>query len=119
MPCRATARLSAADRPSQRGQVPQPRIFDMGHVEPRIRRTTRTCQTMEGRGCPLGVALALAIVATLAARPAFAAAAFVQNVGTNSNETSGGTTLITTSTATTTVGNTIIVTFAMDPSATT
>ena len=85
--------------------------LDMNHLK---LSNPPTARIRRGRRSIVGAALAVALLASLSAAPAFAAAAFVQTVGTNFNETSG-TTLIVTSGVTTTVGNTIIVTFAMDP----
>src|SRR2546426_671131 len=88
----------------------------MGHMN---LRSARTSQLLESRRSPLGVALALAIVVTLAAAPAFAAAAFVKNIPGVSpdafNEISGTSVFVTVPAAGVAAGNTVIVTFAMDP----
>src|SRR5437773_1363737 len=80
-------------------------------------RSARTSQLLKSRRSPLGVALAVAIVAALAAGPAFAAAAFVKNIGTDFSESTGTSLAVTVPAGGVAANNTIIVTLAMDPAA--
>src|SRR5436309_7317377 len=87
----------------------------MGHMN---LRSARTCQLLKKRSA-FGVALGVILVGALAAAPAFAAAAFVRNIQTaanqGANEASGTSVAVTVPAAGVTAGDTVIVTFAMDP----
>ena len=63
----------------------------------------------------VGAMLTLAIVLWLAPASAFAAAAFVKNIGTNANESSGTSIAVTVPAGGVALNDTILVTFAMDP----
>ena len=65
----------------------------------------------------VGAMLTLAIALWLAPASAFAAAAFVKNIGTNASETTGTSLAVTVPAGGVAANDTIIVTLAMDPAA--
>jgi cysteine-rich repeat protein len=65
--------------------------------------------------CPRWVILALPLLLVLPASEAAGAIAFVTNVGTNGNTTTGSTIAVTVAAGGVAVNNTVIVAFAMDP----